>query len=889
MKSICFFSGFAISSAVLALSLAGCSEDNSPFDLNSDKVVRFNVGISSDWNNGKGGTRSGNLPSAGTRSSAETRSLILSGDGDNLYLIPKIIDGIDLDDSPRSTRSSLSDKSNISSFGVFASLKPENVSSIDGLSPDYMYNVEVTRSNSWSPAEEYLWPGSGALHINAYSPFVTNPSDKEGITSIPSSSAKGALSLSFTTPTDVADQLDLLISSPVDAQSSPCDLVFNHALTAIRFATGSEMAPCSVKKIEISGVNASGSLNMESGEWSDVSSPMTFSVSPEISLSAAAGSSYVAPDTYITSADQTFLLIPQSLPEDAAVTMTIEIDGKESSLSASLSGASWKAGKTIVYRLSANPASDSFILEITDADGNPISSLQSDYMGSELDYHVRSIHQLADGDSTQVAWKAEFIDDAGNVVDSPQWISSFKTSGNGSEDLTASTTLLPPSFISISNDTQLLREATDINTSSGMTPYNLANASGASLVENTANCYLIHAPGKYEIPLVYGNAIKDGAPNPSAYTTTSSNQYALKTFLNHLGNGISDPYIYNNTGCTPASASIVWEGRLRLVEDVALSADKKFLTFTIPSAYIAQGNALLCVKDADGNIMWSWQIWVTPYNPEANIKNISYNGVSVSLLSRNLGQITTGDDTLYPAATAKVRFSQVDDSGNNPMSVTLTINQTEKEIKIPDCYSFYQWGRKDPMISDIKPWYGPEHKEITSFSRSDYDSYTGSLSMLSQYIRTPQTFWTSVHDKAHEYINLWNTDLSTVTNTKSIYDPCPVGFKVTFGTIFLDFANSGTLRTVSDSQITQTSGFYISLPGNSEEIFFPAYGYLQPTSGNSVGYGTMGQTWSAYYDGVRGHDRALLTNGRALVFSSTNITFVTDPRAFGFAVRPEKE
>jgi len=33
----------------------------------------------------------------------------------------------------------------------------------------------------------------------------------------------------------------------------------------------------------------------------------------------------------------------------------------------------------------------------------------------------------------------------------------------------------------------------------------------------TANCYLVHEAGAYKIPLVYGNAIKNGQDNRVAY------------------------------------------------------------------------------------------------------------------------------------------------------------------------------------------------------------------------------------------------------------------------------------------------------------------------------------------------------------------------------------
>ena len=131
----------------------------------------------------------------------------------------------------------------------------------------------------------------------------------------------------------------------------------------------------------------------------------------------------------------------------------------------------------------------------------------------------------------------------------------------------------------------------------------------------TANCYVINAPGQYSLPLVYGNAIKDGGTNASAYTSQSSGTYVLKTFVNHLDAAITDPYIYNNAGCTPLDAVLVWQDEENLVTNVRLSSDKHSLTFDVPQATIKQGNAIVAVRDADSRIMWSWHIWVTDFVP----------------------------------------------------------------------------------------------------------------------------------------------------------------------------------------------------------------------------------------------------------------------------------
>lgn len=66
-------------------------------------------------------------------------------------------------------------------------------------------------------------------------------------------------------------------------------------------------------------------------------------------------------------------------------------------------------------------------------------------------------------------------------------------------------------------------------------PYNLANqTNGGSTDENTANCYVVNAPGYYSFPLVYGNAIKNGTANTSAYISTAPPASdILSNFINH--------------------------------------------------------------------------------------------------------------------------------------------------------------------------------------------------------------------------------------------------------------------------------------------------------------------------------------------------------------------
>lgn len=892
LRDLFIFIGLPIT--ILA-SLSSCSDDTS-FSGNRNKngIITFAVSTNDNWNT-TSSTRSSAYPETDNRNIISMTSPDAS---DSLFLIVEEREGINPVNSSKrnATRSELINNDNISSFGVFAALRPDGTDgSNEQFTPDYMYNVEVTKDNQWSPDLEYLWPSKAMLHINAYHPFVNSADElsTEGITALPDKDAASTLTLSFSTPADVADQFDLMWATPVDANASPCQLEFNHALSAIKFAAGAELAPCKIKRLEITDVQSSGILNIETGEWvltqnSDLSENETadYSVAPDISLTAAPGSNFVASGTPLVSDDETMLLIPQSLSPSSQINLTIESDGKETTFSASLEGQIWTAGKTVIYKISASPKTDTLILEVADADGKPVSTLQSHYFGGDLKYSVISNYTIEDSPTEMIPWKAEFVDDDGNVIKRPQWITDFPLSGDGNRECVAPTIMQEPTFAAMSSDTRLLRQAADVNASSGYSPYNLSNSKGASSVENTANCYVVSAPGSYSLPLVYGNAIKNGATNKNAYEWNTHTKNVLKTFINHLGNDITDPYIYNNSGCEPADAYLVWEGRLCLIENVRLSGDKHSVIFDVPATYIRQGNALIAVRDKNGDIMWSWQIWVTPYSPEDGLLTFSYEDHNYEIMARNVGEVSGGDDTYFESQVAKVRFTQITPDGIQPKSITITINRDSKHVITPFCYSFFQWGRKDPMISLIKEWYKADHTEITVLPTS---AYTGS-SLGNDYIKTgilqPGVFITGSHQLSCDYSNLWNVETSDNNGVKSIYDPSPVGFKLP-GIMLRAFdkkADSNAYDVSFDNSNASCPALSFSLPDG--KLLMALLGYRASGSGADTGIGNNGQVWTHL---IANHSEA-----RCFQFFVSNAQvpvsqFVTDPILEGFGVRPIKE
>ncbi len=251
---------------------AGCSDDNIPsVSPGSGGRISFEV---CEIGDNDGFTRSGAKGTAHDYAPGTfPRYVELTGNDRPTYLVPIVTDNVQ---TAVTTRSTLVDSNTISDFGVFASRSDASV-------PDnsYMDNVEITRASGWTPEKEYLWPGDGSLHFTAYSPY-TSSSSEEGITALPDAAAPS--SLSFKVASEVSAQEDLLVAVPTDASASPCKISFNHALTAIKFAAGSELVPCTVKEISISGVADSGVLSLEAGTWSETSGNASYTVTPDVSL-----------------------------------------------------------------------------------------------------------------------------------------------------------------------------------------------------------------------------------------------------------------------------------------------------------------------------------------------------------------------------------------------------------------------------------------------------------------------------------------------------------------------------------------------------------------------------------------------------------------------------
>ena len=96
------------------------------------------------------------------------------------------------------------------------------------------------------------------------------------------------------------------------------------------------------------------------------------------------------------------------------------------------------------------------------------------------------------------------------------------------------------------------------------TDLSLMDIYGNTVSRTTANCYVVSKPGFYKIPMVYGNAIKNGATNRDSYISSATGTSILANFLDHKGIGIStgndtkDPWVSQKYSITKTLAAHIY-------------------------------------------------------------------------------------------------------------------------------------------------------------------------------------------------------------------------------------------------------------------------------------------------------------------------------------------
>lgn len=583
----------------------------------------------------------------------------------------------------------------------------------------------------------------------------------EGGWSGPAADAAGTPKITYTMPSAVADQKDVVLGSysTDEGFAGTCDMTFSHVLSGVRFAlTDGGGFDGTVVSIALKGIYTKGTYTLNSG-WSGQGTTGNTSQTLDKAVTAASTGLF-------TTEAQTFIMMPQTCGTDALIEIVADDGSGNVTLTASLSGKTFETGKMYTFNLDLSSlAGHELFIESID-----LSSWEYDpnqYGVSKVMSYTGTVSAgaftlpemtLSKGTSLIIDWgdgsDVERCGAAGAMNFSHSYASSgSKTISMYAKGGTISFDAGHPKgegpFAVYNEDIVKARYCIDLSRYDFMTKSSV----GASLQE-TANCYVVRATGEdYRFPLVYGNGIKGGAANPDAYKYRSDLTNG-GAFVDHAGNRITSPYILTQTGLTESqvTAELLWSTKSGMISDVSIK--NGYVSFNVNSL---GGNASIVLKSG-GTVLWSWHIWATDYELSA----------PQGMLNYDLGTETSGSTTYY---------------------------------------CFFQWGRKDPFPESNTSIWSRQTTYISNMSTTIknpsvmiYDSKEEEGIMFVEYYY--------YHYCETEYKNNWcanlnqyNVNITTVV--KTIYDPCPPGFHVPQYSWFKDGKYSNNKYTVKGLEIPQ--------------------------------------------------------------------------------------
>lgn len=261
----------------------------------------------------------------------------------------------------------------------------------------------------------------------------------------------------------------------------------------------------------------------------------------------------------------------------------------------------------------------------------------------------------------------------------------------------------------------------------------------------------------------------------------------------------------------------------------------------------AKGNVLIGLhrkgtESVSGNYLWSWHIWITDYNPDACDERPSAGkyiyDVPGGAVHRYAGDEWTGG--IYADAFIMDRN----------LGALKTVWGGKSD---PEGVFLYQYGRKDPIpvpqgcfnntmtgatFYDIdgNPLAEDDPNNTTSLTVADISpkektqfDYFYTVQHPAQLIWRRNRYWSTDEQRTGTY--LWHSPIPNAdTHEKSLYDPCPEGWKLAEISAFADFSvdadnpANGTVTKLDDENFEYAPA----------KAVFPKYGTMYNNSLNAT-------------------------------------------------------
>lgn len=326
----------AVCAILLSATMFSCvKEEIAESQMTYGDSIRFGISSAND-KKGQPKTKSG---------AVESEPYVIHGEG--ITATVTVVDGIQskINDMPLTKGTQAT---SVSAFNVAAYLYPDGATS----GVDYFSDLV---SDGVNPATTRYWPEFGTLDFLAAAPAGI-------ISTMPSASDyENGFSFTYAISEEVADQQDIMVAVAKDQNNSstgnPVPLQFQHLLAAVQFKVG-KMIATRINTLTISGIKGGDvviSYNPESDSW-NCSSTQEVSYSPIFTVNGTPNiDTYgLAEGNFITSNDNgmTMFVMPQELVgAKISVNYTELITGTTHDSEAELSGHSWIAGHTTIYKL----------------------------------------------------------------------------------------------------------------------------------------------------------------------------------------------------------------------------------------------------------------------------------------------------------------------------------------------------------------------------------------------------------------------------------------------------------------------------------------------------------------------------------------------------------
>jgi uncharacterized protein (TIGR02145 family) len=282
-----------------------------------------------------------------------------------------------------------------------------------------------------------------------------------------------------------------------------------------------------------------------------------------------------------------------------------------------------------------------------------------------------------------------------------------------------------------------------------------------------------------------------------------------------------------------------------------------YFSFDIP-ANTAAGNFVVNVINGSDEVLWSWHLWVTDYDPDA-------------WLAAHPDEIEPGEAKAYTFTGGQVEsYGGTAWASGGLLYGKVMMDRFLGELAPNASYAsnlrgslHYQWGRKDPFPA------------LSLLTLGTVSTVSGQTTVVNA-VQHPTTFYVHSGDWTSETgVNtgtfIWHDPAAITASIKSIYDPCPPGWRVPEQEAWADFI------AYTNAEWQDSPAGMVYPKGSSKYAFYSAG--LSRTSSSVSTSPVRGVVWANTPKGGSSSISNFLSyNQSSLQSSTTN-------RAYGYSVR----